>query len=262
MIRRILFAALFTIASAADAQTPQRAEVQQKAMFVKRLIEASAPAAPAAAELHARALQHLERAELREAEARLNEAIRMLQLSRRPAQPAGRYEALVSSIGTMRETYLRYAAAREDPHGALIAEVDEALARAKALERNDAAAALHVLAQAEQAMTHALTQALGSLTVSYAPAFSGPQDEFRFEQSRHRAYAALVPAALHELRPGPAALTLVQRYFDSGEAMAARAAGEAGKGDWRSALDSVRSATTQVQRALGAAGLALPEDTP
>lgn len=261
MIPRIFLLFVLAMSGPALAQTPQRAEVLQKAMFVKRLIEASAPAAPAAAELHARALEHLERAELREAEARLNEALRALQLARRPAPPAGRYEALASSVGTMRETYLRYAAPREDPHGTLIAEVDQALERAKALERTDAAAALRALTQAEQAMTHALTHALGSLTVSYAPSFSGPQDEFRFEQARQRAYAALVPAALNELRPGPAALTLVQRYFDSGEAMAARAESEAGKGDFRRALESVRGATAQVQRALGAAGLALPEDT-
>ena len=241
------------------AQSPQRAEVMQKAAFVKRLLEASP--SDGVSDLYKRALAHLERGEEREADARLNEAIRSLQGARRPAPAIARYTALASSVQTMRDTYVRYAAATEDLHGTVVAEVDHALALARELHGSAPQEALQVLTRAEQSMTHALTQALGSVTVSYAPSFSGPQEEFGFEQARHRAYAALVPAALNELKPGPAALTLVQRYVDSGEALAARGAREAGQGDWRAALDSVREATVSVQRALGAAGLAVPEES-
>jgi hypothetical protein len=160
----------------------------------------------------------------------------------------------------MRETYLRYAARAEDPHGMLIAEVDQALSRARELQRAAPQEAVRELAFAEQAMTHALTQALGSLTVSYAPSFPGPREEFGFELARQRGYAALVPAALNQLRPGPAARTLVQRHVDSGETLVARAERQAGEGDWRAALQTVRDATAQMQRALGAAGLDLPEE--
>jgi hypothetical protein len=246
--------------SAVWAQSPPRAEVMQKAVFVKRLLEGSPP--EGAANLYARALEHLDRGEDREADVRLNEAIRSLQSARRPAPAtAARYVALASSVQTMRDTYVRYATETEDLHGTLVAEVDEALAQAHALHRSAPQAALRVLTVAEQSMTHALTQALGPVTVSYAPSFSGPKEEFGFEQARHRAYAALVPAALNELKPGPAALTLVQRYVDSGEALAARAAREAGRGEWDAALASVREATASVQRALGAAGLAVPEES-
>jgi hypothetical protein len=245
--------------SAAWAQSPQRAEVMQKALFVKRLLEGSPP--EGAANLYARALEYLDRGEEREADVRLNQAIRSLQSARRPAPATARYAALASSVQTMRDTYVRYATATEDLHGTLVAEVDEALAQARALHASAPQEALHVLALAEQSMTHALTQALGPVTVSYAPSFSGPNEEFGFEQARHRAYAALVPAALNELKPGPAALTLVQRYVDSGEALAARAAREAGRGEWDAALASVREATASVQRALGAAGLAVPEES-
>lgn len=260
---RAALASVLALCAAAWAQNAPRSDLMQKALFAKRLLEASPPAAPTegAAAMYARALEHLERGEEREAEMRLNEAIRSLQLARRPVDGGARYAALLSSVRTMRETFLRYAAA-EDPHGMLIAEVDEALSRARELQRAAPQEAVRVLATAEQALTHALTQALGSLTVSYAPSFSGPQEEFGFEQARHRAYAALVPAALNELQPGPAARTLVQRHVDSGEALAARARRQAEEGDWRAALGSVRDATAQLQRALGAAGLALPEEAP
>jgi hypothetical protein len=263
-MRAALVVSALALCGAAWAQGAPHSELMQKANLTKRLLEAS-PAAPAtdgAAAMYARALEHLERGEEREAEARLNEAIRSLQLARRPAESGARYAALLSSVQTMRDTYLRYAARAEDPHGMLIAEVDQALSRARELQRAAPQEAVRELALAEQAMTHALTQALGSLTVSYAPSFSGPQQEFGFEQARHRAYAALVPAALNELRPGPAARTLVQRHVDSGEALAARAERQAGEGDWRAALATVRDATAQLQRALGAAGLALPEEAP
>lgn len=262
MMRAALAASALALAASAWAQGAPRSELMQKAFFTKRLLDASPPVATtdAAAAMYARALEHLERGEEREAETRLNEAIRSLQLARRPTDSSARYEALLSSVQTMRETYLRYAAQSEDPHGTLIAEVDEALAQAQKVQRASPQEAVRMLATAEQALTHALRETLGSLTVSYAPKFSGPREEFGFEEARHRAYAALVPAALHELQPGPAARTLVQRHVDSGEALAARAQREAGEGDWRAALASVRDATAQLQRALGAAGLALPEE--
>jgi hypothetical protein len=255
----LLLGALIAWGVAAWAQGPARAEVMQKAAFVKRLLDTSST--DGVTNLYARAIEHLERGEEREADARLNEALRSLQGTRRPAAATARYTALLSSVQTMRDTYARYAAATEDLHGTALAEVDETLAQARALHASAPQEALRVLALAEQSMTHALTQALGSLTVSYAPSFSGPKEEFGFEQARHRAYVALVPAAVNELKPGPAALILVQRYVDSGEALAARAAREAGQGDWRAALESVREATASVQRALGAAGLAAPEET-
>jgi hypothetical protein len=263
MMRAALAASALALAATAWAQGTARSELMQKAFFTKRLLEASPPAATTegAAAMYARALEHLERGEEHEAESRLNEAIRSLQLARRPSDGGARYAALLSSVQTMRETYLRYAAQVEDPHGTLIAEVDQALASARELQRNAPQDAVRTLARAEQALTAALTQALGSLTVSYAPSFSGPQEEFGFEQARHRAYAALVPAALNELQPGPAARTLVQRHVDSGDALAARALREAELGDWRAALASVRDATAQLQRALGAAGLAVSEES-
>jgi hypothetical protein len=262
-MRVVVTSLALALCAAAWAQGAPRAELMQKALLTKRLLDVSPPAATeGAATMYARALEHLERGEEREAEARLNEAIRSLQLARRPVEGGARYAALLSSVQTMRETYLRYAARTEDPHGMLIAEVDQALSRARELQRAAPQEAVRELTLAEQAMTHALTQALGSLTVSYAPSFPGPREEFGFELARQRGYAALVPAALHELAPGPAARTLVQRHVDSGEALAARAERQAGEGDWRAALESVRDAIAQMQRALGAAGLALPEEAP
>jgi len=259
-----LLACALAFVAAAWAQSPPHAEVMQKALFVKRMLEAAPSGSQAdagAAALHARALQHLERGEDLEADRLLKEAIRAMQLARRPAPAAPQYTALVSSVETMRDTYARYAGTKRDLHGTLVFEVNQALARARELQSADPGEALRVLGVAEQALTHALTHSLDPLTVSYAPSFSGPQEEFRFEEVRYRTHAALVPAALNQLKPGTAAQLLVQRHMDSSEAQAARASQLAGKGDWRAALDTVREATASVQRALGAAGLAVPEET-
>ena len=255
---------ILALSGAARGQTPPRAELMQKAAFVKRLLEAAPPGTTTdagAAALHTRALGNLDRGEHGEADARLNEALRALQTARRPAKPGAQYAALLSSVETMRDTYVRFAGTKRDLHGTLVFDVNQALAQARELQGTNPGEALRVLGLAEQTMTHALTGVLGSLTVNYAMSFPGPKDEFDFEQARHRAYAALVPAALNELKPAPAARVLVQRYVDSGETMAALGAKQAGQGDWRAALESVRSATQYAQRALGAAGLAVPEET-
>jgi hypothetical protein len=264
MRRLLLLACALASCAAAWGQSPPHAEVMQKALFVKRMLEAAPSGNRAdadAAALHVRALQHLERGEDREADRLLREAIRAIQLARRPSPATSQYASLVSSVETMRDTYVRYAGTKRDLHGTLVFEVNQALAQARELRSADPGEALRVLGIAEQALTYTLTHALDPLTVSYAPSFSGPQEEFRFEEARYRTYAALVPAALNQLKPGTAALLLVQRHVDSGEARAARASQLAGNGDWRAALDSVREATVSAQRALGAAGLAVPEET-
>lgn len=263
MKRTVVTVSMLALWGAVWAQTPPRAELMQKAAFVKRLLEAAPSGSTAdagAAALHARALEHLSRGEHREADTRLNEAIRAMQLARRPANAGAQYAALLSSVETMRDTYARFAGTKRELHDTLVFDVNQTLGRARELHGADPNEALRVLALAAQKMTHALTEVLGSLTVSYAPNFSGPQEEYEFEQARRRAYTALVPAALNELKPRPAAVMLVQRYVDSGEVMAARAARQAGEGDWRAALQSVREATSYAQRALGAAGLAVPEE--
>ena len=277
MTRAALMIALFFLAGAVSAQGDNRhepgasrAEVTQKAMLVRRLLAAAEPPRPAdaaAGALHTRALEHLERGEYREADARLNEAIRAMQLERRQATDAQldantgtRYESLLSSVELMRSTYARYLGAREDMHGMLLAEVDAHVAEAWRLRAaRQPGEAIHELELAEQSLTSALTQLVGAVTVSYAPRFSGPREEYEHELERHRAYAALVPAALNELRPGANARLLVARHVESGKTVAALAAQAAARGDWEKALATLASATQHLQRALGSAGLDLPQ---
>lgn len=263
-----IFLALLLGCPSARAEGPARNDVLQKELFVRRLLESAQPPAasdaPARA-LHARALEHFGRGELDEADARLNEAVRSVQRERRAhaaplAQARPRYASLFSSVETMRDTYARFAVSREDSHGMLLAEVDEALRQARELSAGGRPAeAVRVLELAEQSVTYALTRALGPITVSYALRFAGAEDEYRHELARNRAYAALVPAAVNELRPAGAALVLVQRYVESADAAIALAARQAERREWAAALDSAQGATRYLQRSLGAAGLAVPE---
>jgi len=261
--------ALLCLSGSAAAESPNRAEVTQKERFVRRLLEAAQPpasadAAPSA--MHARALEHLGRGEYKEADALLSEAIRSMQRARRhaPDKPSPQlgslYERLLSTVELMRSTYARHGSAREDSHGTLLAEVDASVAQARRLRAEQRPSeAVRALELAEQSLTHALTQLLGSVTVSYAERFSGPREQYEHELARNRAYAALVPAALNELRPSGAVLLLVDRYVESGEAMVALAEREAAQARWNPALEKVRSATQYLQRALGAVGLAVPQ---
>src|SRR4029453_1275412 len=88
----LILAAVLAWCGAVWAQSPPRAEVMQKAVFVKRLLEGSPPEGGAI--LSARAMEPLGRGEEREADARLNEALRSLQSARRQAPAAARYVAL------------------------------------------------------------------------------------------------------------------------------------------------------------------------
>lgn len=92
-----------------------------------------------------------------------------------------------------------------------------------------------------------------------APEPDSPRAQYRHELERNRSYAALVPVALEELRPAGGALQLVQRYVETSEALVSLAARQAESADWPAALGSVQSATTYLQRALGAAGLVVPQ---
>jgi len=254
------------MACTAGAQSPTRAEVMQKEALVRRLVDAT-PEGKAAGALHARALEDVQRGEYAAADARLREAIRTVQLARRgsaqSSDEAGRYAMLASSVALMRATYAAHAGPREDAQGTLLAEADASLLQARRFQgAGNLREAVRTLETAEQALAYGLRQQLDAVTVNYAPRFGGPREEYEHGVSRYRSYAALVPAAVHQLRPAPAARVLVERHVASGNAALATAEQAAASGRWDSALAALEDATQSLQRALGAAGLALPEESP
>ena len=276
------------VAGAAMAQAPQRALVEQKEVLVRKLLT-DAPIATriaaagneeatrliaAAAAHHGDASRLLGEGSLREADARLNEAMWAIGRARqlvpdnasRAIEQRVRYRRLMESVEGIRASYERHLTrslglSRNTPlRDAALDESQARLEEARALLNADRLHdATQALERAEQVLLVGLNRVLGTTTLNYAPKFEGPADEYAWEVDRNRSYLSLVPVALHEFRPALDAMQLVNRYVESNAAQVALAARHAERREWRDALRSVRQGTTYLQRALGAAGLAVPQ---
>ncbi len=278
---------------AAGAAAAEEADVllKQKQALVKRLLADDSAAGritasgneqamrfvAAAAEHHANSVALAERGEFARAETLLNEAMwaigrarqmvpdnmaRLIELRVRYARLLGVVDALRASFehNLRRIRGTTFKAPIPDPDmQAVSILIEEARTYASA---ESPAGAIDRLEQAEHRLLIALNRLLGSTTLNYTERFETPAGEFSYERERHNSYASLVPIAIQRFNPGPAALRLVERYADNGRAAAAIAEQQAAKEDYRSALKSVRSATAHMQRALGAAGLAVPNEHP
>jgi hypothetical protein len=282
-----MWAALCASALAA-AQQPARGLVEQKESLVRRLLGDGPTVRRVAASgsdearrqmeiasaMHARSLEHLQRGELKEAETRLDEAMRALGRARqlapdgtqRAAERRERYERLRQSVAGLREAYARHlrrtsgAPAAAPVRDEVLDAVAQRTENARRLyEGERPVEAAQALEGAEQALLEGLNRVLGAATLDYAPRFDSAAEEYGYELERNRSYATLVPAALEELRPSGAARQLVQRYVETNAALVTLAGRQASERDWRAALDNLRSGTSYLQRALGAAGLVVPQ---
>lgn len=119
--------------------------------------------------------------------------------------------------------------------------------------------ALFTLGLAERHMQVAVQRIDPAREVDYTQRAASPQQEFKLELQRHEGLAELVPLALRELRPSGAALALIERYRDTGRSLREQALQQAERGDLPGALEQVRQASVFVQRALQAAGVAMPQ---
>jgi len=264
---------------------PSRALVEQKAALLQRLLS-DAPAAQridrsaqaGAREYRALAQRHYEQAlallaagELAAADGLLSEALALMSQARRLAPAAGsreavqrqRYLQLADSVQSLSSAYARH---RREVAEAAVARIDEAhtdtadaARRARMLaEAGHYGDAIAVLSSAEHALLHALTAAMGTNTLEFSREFASPAAEFDYELDRNADYAVLVPIALEELKPSPAARRAVAAYVADSDEMREAARAQAARQDYTAALTSVRQSTLQLQRALTAAGLVVP----
>jgi tetratricopeptide (TPR) repeat protein len=117
------------------------------------------------------------------------------------------------------------------------------------------------LARAEGVVLTGLNRALQAGTLDYTLRPSSPQEEFQHELARYRGFSELVPLAMHELKPRSDALTRIERYNQTSNALQAQALAQFQQGNTRQALVHIRNATLYAQRALQAAGLVTPPVT-
>lgn len=114
---------------------------------------------------------------------------------------------------------------------------------------------------AERHVLMGMNRLLSARTLDYTARAATPAEEFEQELQRHGALADLVPLAVDELRPRAEALSLIERYTESSRTLRQQAVLRFQAGDAPQALSHIRTAQGFVQRALSAAGLAVPAPT-
>lgn len=210
-----------------------------------------------------------------DADSRLNDAMwsvgRARQLvpdaASRQIEERVRYARLLDSVESLRASYARHLRrARALPQGVdagdavlshASSSIEEAASLANAEKPGDAVV---VLQKAERELLRGLNRVLGATTLDYAQRFETEAEEFAYELERNRAFAELVPLALAELKPAPEAARLVSRYIDQNQTLREQAQREARERNFKAALQSLRSGTGYVQRALVSAGLVMPPE--
>lgn len=261
-----------------------RLQVEQKLRLASRLLSDSPAAqriatsgqAPAVAHLdegrvhHALATDLFARGDYPGARRAVDDALRHLGMARRlvpdaparQAQARQRHEQLAASVERLIEAWrVRSGATPRDDGGDMTAAIGlTAVARQQAQEgRYDDAN--QTLAQAERHVLAGMGRLLNATTLDYTQRAASPAEEFQIELARHRGFAELLPLAVRDLKPLPDAMLLIERYGDTGQTLQTQALQQFQAGDTTQALVHLRNATLYVQRALLAAGLAVPQPT-
>ena len=121
--------------------------------------------------------------------------------------------------------------------------------------------ALELLDRAQQQVLAGLTRLLHASTLDYTMRPANPAEEFEIELARHRSLVDLLPLALDQLKPGRDASALMARYHAASQTLLAQAIQQYESANLSRALVHLRDATSQLQRALAAAGVATPVPT-
>jgi hypothetical protein len=282
-----LAAAGWLLASAATlaADEAGRAQLEQRIRLTARLIgdaatgQRIAASGPPQAQAHlGESRQHQAHAEkaladgdLGAARREVDEALRHIGLARRLAPDGAarqvaaqqRYEQRLALLDRLlqawpaAETSATRAAGTTDPddRSAATAQLGEARRLAADGRFEDAN---QQLKSAEARLLTGLNRLLHQRTLDYSSRAGTLQEQFIDGLARHEGLIDLVPVALAELRPGPEAQTLVERYADASRVLRQRAVQRQQAGDLPQALTDLHNAVLYAQRALTAAGVALP----
>jgi hypothetical protein len=281
--------------AAAQPATDARVAVEQKEALVRRLLEDS-PAArrisassdvrarsflAAAVEQHRSALASLRAGDLAAADRQLNDAMWSAGRARQLVpDPMSRvitdrveYARLVAGVDALRASYARHLLRAQGASAGVESEVlrqDAELERADALiddARSLATAeyfgsAIRALQNAERGLVTALSQVLGSSTLTYTLKFETREEEYTYELDRNRSYEELVPVALTEMRPTTDVIRSVGRHVERNLTLREQAQAQAQRKDYRGALRTLRTGTGELQRALAEAGVVVPAELP
>jgi hypothetical protein len=277
-------AALALLAGGAPAHDETRAQLEQRIRLTATLLGDSPAAQRIVGSGNAQAVAHLDdgrvhhalsedalaRGDLVAARKAADEALRHLALARRmvpdaPARAAAakaRHAQMLSHLERLIESWRQRLPPGEADDGDRIAALglmDTARYLASGGRHEEG---VHVLAAAESHVLAGMNRLLsGARELDYTQRAATPAEEFQLELQRHQSLADLVPLALSELRPRPEAVALIGRYGEASRSLREQALLRQEAGETAQALADLRNASLFLQRALGAAGVALPTPT-
>ena len=274
---------------ASPAVTVTRQLVEQKEVFVKRVLSDS-PAVKrieadnnaearkylaGAQENYSKAVLSIKRDDIASADKLLNEATWLIGKARqlvpdplaRNIEHRARYAQTLESVESLRISYQRQLqrSTRQPPEAAVndaqLVKAAQLVDQAKSLANAEQVVqANQALGDAERTLMVGLGQVLGARTIEYAQRFENLADEYAYELERNRSYADLIPIALAEFKPAGEASRDVRRLVDMSRQLREQAQQHAARKDHRAALTALRGGTVHLQNALAAAGLRVPQD--
>ena len=275
----MLAAALGVPAAAADEA---RVQVEQRIRLAARTLADSPAVQRIVASGHVAARTHLDEGRLHQSHAEqalargdltaarksADEALMPLAMARRlvpdvPAHQAAlraRHEQMLAAIERLIEAWrVRTGTASADTE---LLDATGLVGNARLLGQEARyEESLRLLAAAEQQVLAGLGRLHASRELDYTVRSDTPLDEYRQELARHGELAELVPLAVRELKPGPDAQKLIERYQQTARTLRAQAQQRMDAGDPTAALVQIREASQVLQRALGAAGVHTPNPT-
>jgi hypothetical protein len=265
----------------AGAQVDPRRALEQKIEFAGVLVQRSplatrinSSSSDEARELLRQAIDHhraavaaLTAGDLQAAERDANQAIlsvgKARQLvpddMRRAIEQRVRYQELRATAETLVAAYERHRQAAAQPIDAEWSETLRMLDRAQTLHASERLGeATGVLVDAQQRLLRQMSALLGNQTIDYTVRFESSRQEFDYELARYRSMEGLVPAALKELNPRPEARASVDSHVERSRRLVSTAQRQVADRP-ETAVATLREAVIEVQRALNAAGLVVPQ---
>lgn len=269
---------------AAQAERPvSEQQARQRLQFANMFINESSAATrivesenPMALELHGVAKENYEAAvaaleggDPAEALRLAEDAMRLMseaslqvpQETQGEAQRA-RFEELYESVQSFESSYRRnYEQAVKTQGRGKVREVDlrriqRVLDNARSLaDDGEYNQAISMLGTAQQELTSALNEMLANQTIVHELNFETPQDEYEYELARYLGYESLIPLAIEQRRPSEDTMRLMNQFIDRAREVKALSEPEAEKGNYEEAILMLQGATSNIQRALQAAGV-------
>ncbi len=169
------------------------------------------------------------------------------------------YAARLESINALLDAHQRVSAEKNVDasglRGAVQAKIDEANA---IMRGGDLDAARKVLDEGYLAAKVAIEELRGGDTLVRTLEFASKEEEYHYELDRNDTHKMLISVLLKEKLENPGIGRMVQPFIDKAQALRVEAEGQAGAGDFDTAVGTLEESTKNLVRAIRGAGIYIP----